>query len=200
MADEKPAEHAGEVAEKSPGALNRVVMITSLVNMVATGGIIAVLFMSYVKEKSQPTIEDILRGQAAKAKSEAEAAQWTKKVGGGEQGGEAAGGVGATEAGTMIALDPFVVNLTTGVGTSPRFVRLNASVELERGAPDKEFGVKTARVRDTVINLLNAKKPGELNSVEGREQLKEEIRRSINAFMLQSKVRGVYFTNFSISN
>lgn len=212
MAEEKAAESGGGTGA---GGGSKIVVITSLVNMVATLGMVAVLLLAHQKEKSAPTLDDVVKGQAAKGEG-GEGGHGDAKAGHGEGGGgeghgeghgeggghgaEGAGGPAAGDAGVILALDPFTVNLTTGQGTSPRYVRLNVSVELERGAPDREFGIKTARVRDTIINLLNAKKAGELNSVDGREQLKDEIKRSINAFMLQSKLKGVYFTNFAISN
>lgn len=190
------------------GGTSKIVMIASLVNMVATIGIVAVLLLAHQKEKSQPTVDDIVKGQA-KSHGGGEGGHEDAKAAhgeGGEHGGGGEHGAGGAEeaplsdAGKMLPLDVFTVNLTTGVGTSPRYVKMNVSIELEQGTSDKEFEVRLPRVRDTIINLLNAKKAGELNSVEGREQLKDEIKHSINAFMLQSKVKGVYFTNFAISN
>ncbi|MBI3542104.1 MAG: flagellar basal body-associated FliL family protein [Deltaproteobacteria bacterium] len=206
MAEDKAS---GEVS--ASGGTSKVVLIASLVNMVATIGIVGVLLVSHQKEKSAPTVDDIVKGQAKGGGGHGDAS--AEHGGGGEHGGEHGGGHGgggehggssssggASDAGKMLALEPFTVNLTTGAGTSPRYVRMNVSLELEQGVPEKEFDVKQPRVRDTIINLLNSKKATELNAVEGREQLKDDIKRSINAFMLQSKVKGVYFTNFAISN
>ena len=45
------------------GGVNKIVVITSLVNMVATVGIVAVLVLAHQREKSKPTVEDIVSGQ-----------------------------------------------------------------------------------------------------------------------------------------
>lgn len=204
MAEEKEAA-AVDTSSGGGGGTSKIVVIASLVNMVATVGIVAVLFLAHQKEASKPTVEDIVRGEVGHG---AGAGAKPAEGGHGASGGGDAHGSGSghgdkaalNDSGKIIPLEPFTVNLTTGIGTQPRYVRMNISVELEQGVTEKEFDIKLPRVRDTIINLLNSKKVGEINAVEGREQLKEEIRRSVNSFMLQSKVKGVYFTNFAVSN
>lgn len=197
-------ETAVDTSSGGGGGTSKIVVIASLVNMVATVGIVAVLFLAHQKEKSKPTVEDIVSGQASSSGAGAhgsgsgQGADKAEGAGDGGQGDKAA--VAVNDSGKIIPLEPFTVNLTTGIGTQPRYVRMNISVELEQGATEKEFDIKLPRVRDTIINLLNSKKVAEINAVEGREQLKDEIRRSVNTFMLQSKVKGVYFTNFAVSN
>jgi flagellar FliL protein len=205
MADENSAV-AGGGAEAGPasGGSSKLVMIASMVNMVATLGIVGVLFLSYQKEKSKPTVEDIVSGQAKGGHGDAKGGHGEAKgehgAAKGEHGEKGAAEAVVSDAGKIMPLDPFTVNLSTGIGTSPRYVRMNVSVELEQGVTEKEFEVKLPRVRDTIINLLNSKKAGEINAPEGREQLKDEIKRAVNTFMQTSKVKGVYFTNFAISN
>lgn len=212
MSDDK-AQAVDPGAPAAGGGSNKIVMIASLVNMVATIGVVAVLLLAYQKEKSAPSMEDIVKGQA-KGGGHGDAAKAGEHGGGGEHaataehgggehgGGEHGGGSAeaAVDSGKMMGLDPFAVNLATGAGTNPRYARVSVAMELEQGVPYQEFEVKLPRVRDTVINLLNSKRPVELNTVEGREQLKEEIKKSVNGFMSQSKVKGVYFTSFAISN
>ncbi|MEW6056957.1 MAG: flagellar basal body-associated FliL family protein [Bdellovibrionota bacterium] len=188
------------------GGTSKLVVIASLVNMVATLGIIAVLMISHQKEKSTPTVQDIVSGQAKGGHGEAKGGHGEAKEGHGEASGghgdakSGHGDAGVSDSGKIIPLEPFTVNLTTGVGTHPRYVRMNVSIELEQGVADKEFDVKLPRVRDTIINLLNSKRANEINAVEARERLKDDIKRAVNGFMVQSKVKGVYFTNFAISN
>ncbi len=195
------AEQGQTETAAAPAGGSKVVMIVALVNMLATLGVIAVLFLSFQKEKSNPKVEDITtaEGGHGEAKKEGGHGEAAAEHGGGHGGGEKSE-AHVSDAGKILPLDPFTVNLSSGVGTNPRYVRMNISVELEQGVADQEFNIKLPRVRDTIINLLNAKKATELNSPDGREQLKDEIKRSVNGFMLQSKVKGVYFTNFAISN
>ncbi len=194
-AEEKTEEGATEAAAPAAGGGGKLAMIISLVNLVATLGVIGVVMISHQKNASKPTVEDIVAGQA--------------KGHGGDKGGHGGGGghgepakaeEAITDSGKIIALEPFTVNLSTSVGTHPRYARMNVSVELEQGVPDQEFNVKLPRIRDTIINLINSKKATEINTVDGRDLLKDEVKKSLNGFMVQSKVRGIYFTNFAISN
>jgi flagellar basal body-associated protein FliL len=196
--ENQEATGAAHIAAPASSGTSKVVVIASVVNTMATAGIIVVMVLAYQKEKSRPSVDDIVNGQA-RAHGVAKGGQGDAKEG---HGGEGAGGEAqtVTDAGKIVPLEPFTVNLSTGLGTNPRFVGLNVSVELEQGVNDKEFDIKLPRVRDTIINLLNSKKATEVNSVDGREQLKEEIKRSVNGFLLVSKVKAIYFTNFRISN
>ncbi|MGE4234021.1 MAG: flagellar basal body-associated FliL family protein [Bacteriovoracia bacterium] len=205
MADEKeaPAPETSLSQTPAPAGGSKIVLIASLVNMVATIGIVAVLFLSFQKEKSRETVEDVVAGhaEAGHGGGEAEGGHGGGHgEGGGEHGEKKGGGEDLADSGKILPLDPFTVNLASNVGSTPRYIRLNVSIELEKGAQEKEFDVKRPRVRDTIINLLNSKKASELSSVDGREQLKDEIKKTVNSFMLQSKVKDVYFTNFAISN
>lgn len=205
------------------GGLAKLVPLLLILNTVAVLAMVGVLFLSFQKEKSQPKVEDM--AAASHGGEHGEAAEGghgdagghgapaeEHGGGGGEHGGggdaHGGGGHGAPAAkkeldlpdtGKIISLDPFTVNLSNGAGLNPRYVRMNISIELEKGASDQEFTIKTPKVRDTVINILNSKKTSDINASEGREQLKEEMKKAINSFMTQSKVKGVYFTNFAIS-
>ncbi|MBI2604939.1 MAG: flagellar basal body-associated FliL family protein [Deltaproteobacteria bacterium] len=185
MADEEQEEQTNvTAAAPAPSGGGKLVMVSTLVNMVATIGIVVMLVLAHRKEASSPSVEDIAAGKPAKSHG----------------GGEGAKEESLVDSGKIIPLDQFTVNLSSGTGTMPRYIRINISVELEQNAPEEEFKIKTPRVRDTVISLLNSKKPGDISAVEGREALKDELKRAINGYMTQSKVKSIYFTNFGISN
>lgn len=200
MAEEEQGTAAGK-SESGGRGTSKIVLIASFVNLAATIAIVAVLVIWFQRERARPSVEDIVSGQVKKSHGDAKASggRGEAKSGHGE-GASAEGESTVTDSGKIIPLEPFTVNLASGIATFPRYVRINVSIELEPGVPDKEFEIKLPRVRDTIINLLNSKKASDINTVEGRERLKEEIKKSINGFMLQSKVKGVYFTNFAISN
>lgn len=203
-AEEKNTAADGDAAGTAPAAGgSKLVMIVSLVNLIATLGIVGILFISFQKESSKSSVEDIVAGQVK------EGAHGEVKSAGGHGEAKAEGGHGGAakekahvevDAGKIIALDPFTVNLASGANAVPRYVRMNVSVELEKEATDDEFKIKTPRARDTIISLLNSRKATDISTPEGRELLKEDIKRAINGYMQTSKVKGVYFTNFAISN
>lgn len=195
MAEEEQEEQTNvAAAAPAPSSGGKLVMVSTLVNMVATLGIIVMLVLAHQKEASSPSVEDIATGKPAKGHGGGE-----KKAEGGH-GGESAKEESLVDSGKIVPLDQFTVNLSSGTGTMPRYIRINISMELEQNASEEEFKIKTPRVRDTVISLLNSKKPSDISTVEGREVLKDELKRAINGYMAQSKVKSIYFTNFGISN
>ena len=56
------------------------------------------------------------------------------------------------------------------------------------------------QVRNVIIDLFNSKRPADLASADGRDYLKEEIRNSLNSFMVSGKIKGVFFTNFALTS
>lgn len=100
----------------------------------------------------------------------------------------------------MVTLEQFTVNLTTPGSTTPKYVRVNISIEVPDGAVETEIGQKMPQVRNAIIDLFNSKRPTDLVHSEGREYLKEEIRAALNGFIVSGKVKGVFFTNFALSS
>jgi flagellar FliL protein len=180
-------------------AKGNLVMILSSANIVVTLGIVAVLFISFQQDKSRQTAEDIaLRASDGDSKE--------KEHGDGKEKGHGEGKEGEkkdqkknTESGKMINLDMFTVNLSTPGSISPKFVRVSISLEVATDDVESEVNFKVPQVRNTIIDLINSKRPSDLAAVEGREYLKEEIKTSINSFLLSGKIKNVYFTGFALT-
>jgi flagellar FliL protein len=47
--------------------------------------------------------------------------------------------------------------------------------------------------------MLNAKKPEELLKKEGKEYLKEEVKTSINNFLVDGQITDIYYVGFQIN-
>jgi flagellar basal body-associated protein FliL len=191
-------------------------MILAIVNLLATLGIVGLLGYQFKKEQSHEGMEDLAaetghgdaggHGEAA-AGGHGEAAGGHGEAAAGGHGEAAAGGHGAPAGGhapssvnygKMIQLDQFMVNLSTPGSSSPKFVRVNISLEVPTADVETEVNAKMPQVRNAVIDLFNSKTPKDLSTADGREYLKEELRNAINGFMVQGKVKGVFFTNFSL--
>jgi flagellar protein FliL len=100
----------------------------------------------------------------------------------------------------MVTLEQFTVNLSTPGSVNPKFVRVNISLEVPTEDAEAEVTTKLPQVRNAIIDLFNSKRPADLATAEGRDYLKEEIRNALNGFLVNGKVRGVYFTNFALSS
>ncbi len=98
--------------------------------------------------------------------------------------------------GDMYKLEPFVVNLNEPKGS--RY--LKATIQLEMSAPDlkSELDRRSAQMQDVILALLTSKTFQELQSLEGKFRLREELLSRINALLVNGTIARVYFTEFVI--
>jgi flagellar FliL protein len=191
------------MADEASGSKgNKIVLIATIINTVGMLGVIALTILSFQKEKQRESLADI-------AGSHGEAHSKVERHGDGEHedadGDKShADGKGkayreADQSAKIIPLEPFTINLATTAGGAARYLRMNLSIELSEGNTDDEIKNKSPKIRDAIINILNSKKPSDLSTPEGRDLLKEDIKRTLNGFLVSSKIQGVYFTNFAVN-
>jgi flagellar basal body-associated protein FliL len=197
-APEEKTEAAPSGSGGSAGGGSKLTLILTGVNLLATLAMVAILFISFQKDRKKPSIDDI------SAKDAPEAKDAKGKEGEGKEGKEGKGKEGDkkknADYGKMVTLDQFTVNLSTPGSVNPKFVRVNISLEVPTDDTEGEVTSKMPEVRNVIIDLFNSKRPQDLANAEGREYLKEEIKNAINGFMVSGKIRGVYFTNFALSS
>ncbi|MBL7716720.1 MAG: flagellar basal body-associated FliL family protein [Bdellovibrionales bacterium] len=193
MADEKPAEAAPAIAAAAPagGGGGKLTMILTLVNLVATMGMIGMMLVSFKKDRQKPQIEDLAHSGGEEAAG--------KDVEKGKDGKEKEAKK-SLEAFKMVSLEQFTVNLSTPGSVNPKFVRVNVAIRVPNADAETELNSKMPQVRNAIIDLFNSKRPNDLATVEGREYLKEEIKNALNGFMITGKVEGIFFTNFALSS
>jgi flagellar FliL protein len=197
-AAEEKTEAAPAAASGGGGGPNKLVLILTAVNVVVSLAMAGVLFVSFQKEKGKPSVEDI----SAKPHDEAKKEEGGHggEHGGGEHGEAKAEKKKPAEFGKMIPLEQFTVNLSTPGAVTPKFIRVNVALEVADEAAEQEVNGKMPQVRNTIIDLFNSKRPGDMATAEGRDYLKEEIRNAINGFMSTGKIKGVFFTNFALGS
>lgn len=98
----------------------------------------------------------------------------------------------------LLPLDSFTVNLAQGEGPR-RYVRLDAVLKMSDDAKAPEFEARKPQIRDTIISILNTKRADDLLKKEGKSFLKEEIKASINSFLVDGKVEDIYYISFQIN-
>jgi flagellar FliL protein len=208
-AETKAAPPAAGGAPKDAGGGNKLVLILSLVNVLATFGIAGVLVVSFLKEKKETSVTDIAEGAPGdhgadagghgEAKKEGEHGEAAKAEGGHGEAKDGHGAPATAQWGKTVTLDQFTVNLTSPGSATPKFVRVNISLEVPDTQTEQEVVAKMAQIRNVIIDLFNSKRPSDLATGEGRDYLKEEIKNAINGFMVSGKVKGVFFTNFALT-
>jgi flagellar basal body-associated protein FliL len=111
----------------------------------------------------------------------------------------------AIEGPIVTAGDPFVVNLSDpGLSHFAKFsVSLRADVgspleKVEAGAAGPAKLEEADQVRDLIISAVSSHSSSELSTVAGRDELKKQIIKSINAETAKTVVLDVYITDFAI--
>ncbi|MGK5089263.1 flagellar basal body-associated FliL family protein [Bdellovibrionota bacterium FG-2] len=189
-AEEKgDAKDAGQEAGGGAGKAFKLILILTAVNVVVTLAVVAIQLISFKKDRAKASVEDISLAAG--------------EHGGGKEGegvpGAGRGRKKGHEFGKMVTLELFIVNLSTPGSPNPKFARVNISLEVPTDDVEAEITSKMPQVRNTIIDLFNSKRPSDLAGAEGRDFLKEEIRNALNGFLVNGKVKGVYFTNFHLS-
>lgn len=142
-----------------------------------------------------------------KAKKEGEAAQTEGAAAGGHgapAAAPAAGGHGAAPAAAgapgatanIYALEPFIVNIYDG--QELRYLKVKIELEMVSPAIKAEIDGRLAPIRDAVLILLSAKTLQDVQDVQGKNTLKDEILGAINKNIPPGKIAKVYFTDFVV--
>lgn len=95
----------------------------------------------------------------------------------------------------MYSMEPFNTNLE---GLPRRFVRLEMSVEMYNKEGYEELVTLGGKSRDAITRILNGKKFDELETVQGKLHLKNEVMAHLNEAMSRGVVKNVYFTKFQV--
>lgn len=177
-------------SEAGGGKKKMIIIIGAAVAVALILGIVA--FMVLGKDDKKTTKE----GGAAQAEGTAAPAS-------GGHGGPAAGSGGASAAGgaaspaaNIFALDPFIVNIYDG--QELRYLKVKVELEMVGPAIKNEIEGRLAPIRDSILILLSAKTLQDIQDVQGKNALKDEILGAINKNLPPGKIIKVYFTDFVV--
>lgn len=133
-----------------------------------------------------------------KGKKEGEAA--TAAAGGAPAAGAAPAPGGAPPPSgpspNIFALDPFIVNIYDG--QELRYLKVKVELEMVSPAIKGEIESKLAPVRDAVLVLLSAKTLQDIQDVQGKNTLKDEILAAVSKHLAPGKIAKIYFTDFVV--
>ena len=219
MADEPKAdakEEGGDaVTKKDEGAApaaggpnQKLVFIVLILNSVVLAVLAAVVWKSYVANSHQVSLNDV--AAPADGSSAAEGGEHGGgehgggehgKEGGGEHGKE--GGHGGKEkegekkgADENFIYESFTVNLADS--RSSHFAAIDVAIEVEDPNATEQVTRLRPKIRDFINVVLSSKTYEQIESVDGREFLREEIRNKINGYLTRGQIKNVFFTKFVI--
>jgi flagellar FliL protein len=171
-------------APSAPSSKNPLLALLMVINIAAMGTVAYFQWRFMDMEAKRPDLTQLLKEQKT-----------------GETSGEASGEQKTEEVvkkENLLPLDNFTVNLAQGEGPR-RYARLDAVLKMSDDAKAAEFEARKPQIRDTIISILNTKRAEDLLKKEGKNYLKEEIKASINSFLVDGRVEDIYYISFQIN-
>lgn len=186
MADENAEVAEGteeEKPKKAASGKSPVVTLLLILNLVLMSAIAFFQFQAMEREKKRETTMDLIAKQMEEAGMAAEGDETNKPV---------------DQKGKLFPLEGFVANLAQGDGPR-RYLRLKTVLKFSEDSKEDEFTARKPQIRDTIISIINSKRPEDLLKKEGKVYLKEEIKAGINSFLMDGKVEDIYYVGFQIN-
>ena len=98
--------------------------------------------------------------------------------------------------GIMYPMEPFIVNLLDTGGK--RYLKVKMELEIPTEHLTEEITKRNAQLRDTILLLLTSKKFEDVNRLDGKFQLRNELIFGINQVLQSGKIKSLYFTEFVV--
>ena len=174
------------VAERKEGTKDKSSLVTLLllVNTLMMGAIAYFQFSYHQEQKNKADIRDLIQAEMMASKE-------NESIEGEVQ-------TPSRSDGKLMNLEPFTSNLAQGDGPR-RYLRLNTVLKFSMDSKEEEFRAREPQIRDTIISILNSKRPEDLLMSEGKNFLKEEIKSALNSFLVDGKIIDVFYVSFQIN-
>lgn len=142
--------------------------------MLVVGGVGFMLYQGKKKEAAEPKIEQVIKGEA---EAQTKEATEEKEV-----------------MGKVIPLEKFIVNLAQSKGR--KIMSVSMEIEVQGEHVLEEIEKRKPQIRDIIIIILSSKTYENVESRGGKDGLRNEIKDTINSFLVQGKISNVFFTEF----
>lgn len=180
MAEDKAAAAATPAPTPVSNGSNKtnvIYVVLIVVNMFFLAGVGWMIYQGKKKDNAEPKIEHVIKGEhETQEEHNKEEKQFIGKV---------------------VPLETFIVNLAGSKGRKVAKVMMELELKDSEGKNvADEIDKRKAQVRDIIIIILSSKKYEEVSNKEGIENLKNEIKDTINSFLTNGKISNVFFTEF----
>ena len=98
----------------------------------------------------------------------------------------------------IVPLKSFVVNLFDKRGIGKRYLKISMELEVDKEEDRTKVENNIPRLRDTVLILLSSQTLKEINTMEGKLELKNAIVLRMNQILGNKTVQRIYFTEFVV--
>ncbi len=103
-----------------------------------------------------------------------------------------------TEVSIVYPIEPFIVNLLDKTGLGKRYLKVTIKLELMGEEAKAVAEAQKTRLKDTILMLLSGLAFNEINTIEGKLDLKQSLLSRINQVLGAGVVRRIYFTDFVV--
>jgi flagellar FliL protein len=103
----------------------------------------------------------------------------------------------APDVGVLVGLEEIIVTLQSDEKL-PRYLRTTVTVEVENQELADLVAARLPLLRDTVIMILSAKTPAEIQRPEGKQALRDELFRRLGEKLPPDALRNIYFSDLVI--
>jgi flagellar FliL protein len=186
----KDEQSAAEQPEGGGGSKKKLYIIIGAAVGVAV--ILAVVFMMMGKGDKKAAKKEGAEA-TTEAKADAGGHGAPAKAEGGGHGGAAGAAAGAAN---IFPLEPFIVNIYDG--QELRYLKVKVELEMAGVGIKAELDGRLAPIRDAILVLLSTKTLQDIQDIQGKNQLKDEILASINKIIPPGKIAKIYFTDFVV--
>jgi flagellar FliL protein len=100
-----------------------------------------------------------------------------------------------TQDAVLYTMDKFTVNLN---GTPQRIIQTEVSLEMLDEKGFEEVVTLGPQARDEIVRILNGKSFSDIETIQGKLFLKDQIASSLNQILKTGVVRNVYFSEFIV--
>ncbi len=100
------------------------------------------------------------------------------------------------EFGPTVDIEEFIVNIISD--DTNHYVKASLTLELNKEEAMEEATKRMPQIRDTILMLIGNKTFEELQDLQGKKQLKAELKSKINSFLRTGKVKNIYLTGFVV--
>lgn len=104
----------------------------------------------------------------------------------------------AEKASIVLPLNSFVVNLMDKRGVGKRYLKITMELEVNKEEDKLLVENHNAQLRDTVLLLLSSQSLNEINTMEGKLELKQNLLSRMSQILGDGVVRRIYFTEFVV--
>ncbi len=98
----------------------------------------------------------------------------------------------------IIPLKSFVVNLFDKKGIGKRYLKISMEIEVGKEEDELKIDNNIPQLRDTVLILLSSQTLKDINTMEGKLELKHAILLRMNQILGNKTVRRIFFTEFVV--